>query len=68
MRAKNLRLDSMDKDSTPLRKLMLQFEASNPSEGKTPKTIQWYRTGLGLFLDYLRAQGVEPVLRIVDIR
>ena len=34
-----VRWDEMNHDETPLIKLILQFEAFNRSEGKTPKTI-----------------------------
>jgi site-specific recombinase XerD len=67
MAKKAMRWDSMDKDKTPLEKLVLQYEAFNRSEGKTSKTVSWYNTSLYLFLDYLRGQGIEPTLGSVDI-
>jgi site-specific recombinase XerD len=57
----------MNKDKTPLEKLVLQYEAFNRSEGKTPLTVRWYRSILGQFVDYLRAQNIEPVLGNVDV-
>ena len=66
--AKNaMRWDSMNKDDTPIEKLIMQFEAFNRSEGKTSKTVRWYNTGLGLFMDYLKGTNVTPVLGNVDI-
>ena len=35
MAKKAVRWDSMNKDNTPLEKLIMQFEAFNRSEGKT---------------------------------
>ena len=65
--AKNaVRWDLMNKDNTPLEKLVLQYEAFNRAEGKTARTVSWYRSCLGLFLDYLREQKIEPVLGSVD--
>ena len=64
---KAMRWDSMNKNDTPLEKLILQFEAFNRSEGKTAKTVRWYNTGLGLFVDYLRGASVTPILGNVDI-
>ncbi|MCH8802425.1 MAG: hypothetical protein IH963_16100 [Chloroflexi bacterium] len=57
----------MNKDDTPIEKLIIQFEAFNRSEGKTSKTVRWYNTGLGLFMDYLKGTNITPVLGNVDI-
>lgn len=56
----------MDKDAVSLEKLMLQYEASNRAEQKSPQTAIWYQTALGQFLHYLRQQRIEPVLGSVD--
>jgi len=66
-RNKAVRWDELDKQDTPLEKLVLQFEVFNRSEGKTPKTVSWYRTILGLFVDYLRNHDIEPLLKNLDI-
>jgi site-specific recombinase XerD len=66
MAKKAARWDSMNKDNTPLEKLVLQYEAFNRSEGKTPKTVRWYNSCLGQFVDYLRSQNIVPVLANVD--
>ncbi len=66
MGRKGLRWASLNKDNTALEKLVLQFEAFNRSEGKTPKTVAWYNTSLGLFLDYLRARKVQPILGSIN--
>ncbi len=66
MARKAVRWDSMNKDDTPLEKLVIQYEAFNRSEGKTARTVAWYRSTLGQFLDYLRDQNTEPVLGCVD--
>ena len=67
MAEKALRWDSMHKDDTPLEKLILQFEAFNRSEGKTASTVAWYRTGLGLFVNYLCTSNISPVLGSIDV-
>ena len=67
MAPKAMRWDSMNKNDTPLEKLILQFEAFNRSEGKTAKTVRWYNTGLGLFVDYFGGASVTPILGNVDI-
>lgn len=66
MAKKTERWDSMDKDSTPLEKLVLQYEAFNRAEGKTARTVNWYGWCLGLFLDWLRQENIDPVLGNVD--
>ena len=67
MAKKAMRWESMNKDNTPLEKLILQFEAYNRSEGKTEQTVRWYNTGLGLFVDYLKGTSLTPSLGNVDI-
>lgn len=62
MNRKPVTWKSMDKKKISLNKLIVQFEVFNRSEGKTPKTIAWYRTGLGLFMDYLEYRNVTPTL------
>ncbi len=62
-----LRWDEMSKDDAPLDKLILQFDAFNRSEGKTPKTVTWYRTSLRLFMDYLIDSGVSPTLSQMSV-
>lgn len=67
MTRKTARWDSMNKDNTPLEKLVLQYEAFNRSEGKTAKTVAWYRTTLGQFLDYVQSQNIEPILGSINV-
>lgn len=62
-----VRWDSMDKSDTPLEKLVLQFQAFNRAEGKSPDTIDWYETSLHLFLEYLPSQSIQPILSGVDV-
>lgn len=64
---KAVRWDEMDKDSTPLEKLVVQFDAFNRSEGKTAYTVRWYNNCLGLFLDYVKGAGIAPVLGSINI-
>jgi len=64
---KAMRWNDMNHDDAHLEKLIHQFEAFNRSEGKPPKTIAWYRTSLGLFMDYLHGHGITPALGNVDV-
>lgn len=66
MAKKAVRWDSMRKDNIPLEKLVLQYQAFNRSEGKTPSTVRWYNSCLSQFVDYIRTQNIEPVLGSVD--
>ena len=67
MAKKAVRWDSVNKDNTPLEKLVLQYQAFNRSEGKTPKTVSWYNSCLSQFVEYLRHQKIEAVLGSVGV-
>jgi integrase/recombinase XerC/integrase/recombinase XerD len=57
VRAKNKRWQELEKDSITLERLAKHFEAYNRSEGKSPRTIEWYRRVLRFFQEYLREQN-----------
>ena len=42
--------------------LVEQFEVHNRSEGKSPKTVRWYNQALGIFQDWLQAEGMSTCL------
>jgi hypothetical protein len=57
LRAKNRRWQELQKDNIPLEKLARHFEAYNRSEGKSPRTVEWYCRVLRFFQKYLDDQG-----------
>ena len=57
VRAKNRRRQELEKDNIPLEKLARHFEAYNCSEGKSPRTVEWYSRVLRYFMRYLEDQG-----------
>ncbi len=42
--------------------LIRQFEVHNRSEGKSLRTVEWYNQALGLFLEWLRGEGIPASL------
>jgi integrase/recombinase XerC/integrase/recombinase XerD len=67
VRAKNTRWQELDKGNISLEKLARHFEAYNRSEGKSPKTLEWYERVLRYFAEYLREQGHSTCLGDLDI-
>ena len=53
---KNLRWEEMDKGKMELGQIMQHFEAFNSSEGKSPRTVEWYNEVLTLFLRWLQSE------------
>jgi len=47
----------MDKGDTDLSRVIEFYETFNRSEGKSPRTVEWYSEVLNLFLDWLRSKG-----------
>ena len=52
----------MPKRNPDLETLTRQYEIHNRSEGKSPRTVQWYNDVLGLFLEWLRAEELPTDL------
>jgi hypothetical protein len=57
VRAKNRSWQELEKDNIPLERLARHLEAYNRSEGKSPRTIEWYGRVLRFFEEYLKEQG-----------
>lgn len=57
----------MEKGSIPLERLAQHFEAFNRSEGKSPRTVEWYSRVIRYFDAYLRGQGRSTELGEIDI-
>jgi integrase/recombinase XerC/integrase/recombinase XerD len=67
MRAKNTRWQELEKGDILLDRLVQHFEAFNRSEGKSPRTVEWYSRVLGYFGQYLRARDLPDRLGDLDI-
>ncbi len=52
-RPRNRRWEQVDKDSVELSTLARHFELHNRTEGKSPRTVEWYRLVLRLFQRFL---------------
>jgi len=58
----NTHWEDIDMAHLELEKLLLHFEQSNKAEGKSPKTVIWYREMLGGFTKFILSTGQEAVL------
>lgn len=58
----NLHWEDINMAHLELEKLLLHFEQSNKAEGKSPKTVIWYREMLGGFTKFILSTGQEAVL------
>jgi len=54
---RNLRWQEMNKSNIELSHLMECYKTFNQSEGKSPRTIEWYEHVLQLFQDWLQSTG-----------
>jgi hypothetical protein len=59
---RNTRWEDMDKSRVELSVLIQHFEVHNRTEGKSPRTVQWYNDVLGMFLDWLQERGAPTTL------
>ena len=57
----------MPKDDISLERLAQHFGTFNKSEGKLPRTVEWYSRVIRYFTAYLKAQGMSTQLGDVDI-
>lgn len=67
VKTKNKRWQDLEKGSIPLDRLTQHFEAYNRSEGKSPKTVEWYRRVLRHFGQYLNGSGHSTELRYLTL-
>lgn len=67
VRARNRRWQELEKDNIPLERLAQHFEAFNRSEGKSPRTVEWYSRVIRYFDEHLRGQGHSTELGDIDI-
>ena len=61
-RARNRRWQDLEKGNTSFERLIKHFEAYNRSEGKSPRTVEYYSRVLGYYLRYLEAEGYSTRL------
>ncbi len=61
-RTRNRKWQELEKNNTPLEKLSRHFAAHNRSEGKSPRTVEWYERVLRYFQNYLEEQGQSAML------
>jgi len=62
----NLRWSDVAKDSIELAQLVDYYETYNRSEGKSPRTVEWYGEVLNSFVAWLKRQGKPTNLGSVD--
>mgnify|MGYP001494008847 FL=1 len=55
-----------DAGQTDLLDLMGHFEVHNRTEGKSPRTVEWYNLALGKLRNWLIEQGEPTVLSALD--
>ena len=63
---KRQRKGPMDSGQTDLLDLMRHFEIHNKTEGKSPRTVEWYNLALGKLRNWLIEQGEPTVLSGLD--
>ncbi len=60
-------LQELEKGNIPLERLARHFEAHNRSEGKSPRTIEWYCRVLRYFQSYLEDEGYSTNLNDITL-
>ena len=64
---KNRRWQELDKSDIPLDRLAQHYEAFNRSEGKSPRTVEWYSQVLTYFGSFLKERNLPNTLGDLDI-
>ena len=59
----NTRWEDMEKGTINLSRLIKHFESFNRSEGKSPRTLEWYTYVLEFFHDWLEESGMSTALK-----
>ena len=59
----NARWEDMEKGTINLSRLIKHFESFNRSEGKSPRTLEWYTYVLEFFLHWLEEGGLSTQLK-----
>ena len=66
MKRRRRKQRAADAGQTDLQDLMGHFEVHNRTEGKSPRTVEWYNLALGKLRDWLIEQGEPTVLSALD--
>ena len=66
MKRRRRRQGTVGAGQTDLLDLMGHFEVHNRTEGKSPRTVEWYNLALGKLRDWLIEQGEPTVLSALD--
>jgi hypothetical protein len=61
-RKRNVRREEMSKANLELRVLIQHFQVHNRTERKSDRTVEWYDQVLGMFHNWLKAEGMSTVL------
>ncbi len=67
-RTRNRKWQELEKSGTSLDRLARHFEAHNRSEGKSPRTVEWYVRVLSYFQDYLKKEGYAATLGDLNLQ
>ena len=62
MKRRRRKQRAADAGQTDLQDLMGHFEVHNRTEGKSPRTVEWYNLALGKLRNWLIEQGEPTVL------
>jgi site-specific recombinase XerD len=63
---RSARWESMNKSNTDLTVLISFFETHNRTEGKSPRTVEWYNQVLGLLYRWLQEQDMPTTLGFMN--
>jgi len=65
VRRRNTRWEDMDRSNIDLSVLIGHYEVHNRTEGKSPRTVQWYNEVLSMFYGWLESQGMSTILNTI---
>jgi len=62
---RNTRWEDMDRSNIELAVLIHHYEVHNRTEGKSPRTVQWYNEVLSMLQGWLESQGMSTILNAI---
>ena len=62
IKRRNTRWEDMDRSNIDLAVLIHHYEVHNRTEGKSPRTVQWYNDVLSMLHGCLESQGMSTIL------
>ena len=65
VRRRNTRWEDMDRSNIDLSVLIQHYEVHNRTEGKSPRTAQWYNEVLLMLQGWLESQGMSTILNSI---